>query len=126
MGSSWKGGNGFGSSVGQAHFFPSSYKEGGAMAGFDGGNDIGWLLGTTPTDGGEGGMAVPNWRTGEGPPSAPSPAAGSSTARRRASEAPRLASAAERKRIGTSPGDHWGSPRDIPAFQHPRALAARG
>ena len=44
MGSSWKGGNGFGSSVGQAHFFPSSYKEGGAMAGFDGGNDIGWLL----------------------------------------------------------------------------------
>ena len=30
MGSSWKGGNGFGSSVGQAHFFPSSYKEGGA------------------------------------------------------------------------------------------------
>ena len=30
MGSSWKGGNGFGSSVGQAHFFPPSYKEGGA------------------------------------------------------------------------------------------------
>ena len=119
MGSSWKGGNGFGSSVGQAHFFPSSYKEGGAMAGFDGGNDIGWLLGTTPTDGGEGGMAVPNWRTGEGS------SVGSESGRgflHGASPRERGASFGQRRRsvnYGTSPGDHWGSPRDIPAFQHP-------
>jgi la-related protein 1 len=122
MGSSWKGGNGFGSSVGGAHFFPSSYKEGGgAMAGFDGGNDIGWLLGTTPTDGGEGGMAVPNWRTGEGS------SVGSESGRgflHGASPRERSASFGQRRRsvnYGTSPGgtEHWGSPRDIPAFQHP-------
>ena len=89
------------------------------MAGFDGGNDIGWLLGTTPTDGGEGGMAVPNWRTGEGS------SVGSESGRgflHGASPRERGASFGQRRRsvnYGTSPGDHWGSPRDIPAFQHP-------
>ena len=131
MGGSWRGaGHGFGgSSVSQQpHFFPSSFKEGGA-GGFEGGNDIGWLLGSTPTEGGhdalhERGSSAMNWRTGEGS------SIGSDSGRgflhgaspregRSMSFGRRRPSVNMGQPAGGSPGSQWGSPRDIPAFQHP-------
>lgn len=91
---SWKRGGGFSvGSQGRTHFFPSSVPKG---EGFAGGSDVGWLLGTTPTEG------EFNWKTG----------AGSSLGSDRGGA------------MGTSPaqqGHHisTASPRDIPAFQHP-------
>ena len=91
---SWKRGGGF--SVGsqdRTHFFPSSVPKG---EGTVGGNDVGWLLGTTPTEG------EFNWHTG----------AGSSVG-------------SDRAAMGASPSQkpgrlsHHASPRDIPEFQHP-------
>jgi hypothetical protein len=133
--SSWRGGShggsGFGgTSVGQPHFFPSSFKEGGA-GGMEGGNDIGWLLGTSPAAGGEASSlnaAAINWRTGEGGSmgsdsgrggflsgSAPRDASGRSASFGRRRPSVNMQSGL----LGTSPGSQWGSPRDIPAFQHP-------
>ena len=58
-GESWKRGGGSvpsgaqtGSWRGGQHFFPSSFKESG-MGSYSGGDDIGWLLGTTPTGDGD-------------------------------------------------------------------------
>lgn len=87
---SWKRGGGF--SVGSqdsTHFFPSSVPKG---DGAFGGNDVGWLLGTTPTEG------EFNWSTG----------AGSSVGSAKGGTSP----AQRGHRISASP-------RDIPAFQHP-------
>lgn len=87
---SWKRGGGF--SVGSqdsTHFFPSSVPKG---DGAFGGNDVGWLLGTTPTEG------EFNWSTGAGS-SVGSVKGGTSPAQRG-------------HRISASP-------RDIPEFQHP-------
>uniref|UniRef100_A0A7S0T2B4 HTH La-type RNA-binding domain-containing protein n=1 Tax=Mantoniella antarctica TaxID=81844 RepID=A0A7S0T2B4_9CHLO len=139
-GGSLNGGGGFGgSSVGHPHFFPSSFKEGGA-GGFSGGNDIGWLLGTTPTGqdlggGGGGGAdgAAPsasiNWRTGEGSSMGSDSGRVGSFLHGASPRDGRSASFGRRRSsinaatgiLGTSPGggSQWGSPRDIPAFQHP-------
>ena len=94
---SWKRGGGF--SVGsqdRTHFFPGSVPKG---DGAFGGNDVGWLLGTTPTEG------EFNWSTG----------AGSSVGSDRGGMP-----------MGTSPSQRPprvsfrdGSPRDIPSFGHP-------
>ena len=114
---SFRGASSFGDHGGSwrdrgAHFFPSSFKEGSSIGG-GGGNDIGWLLGTTPTEG-----AGANWRTGEGS------SMGSDSGRgflHGASPRERSASFGRRRApvSGTSPGSRYGSPRDIPAFQHP-------
>ena len=89
---SWRGGSG------GAHFFPSSFKEGGGAGAQGGGDDIGWLLGSTPTDGGGGAQA---WtgaaaRGSRRAPTVLGPAgAGSSTARPRGRGAGRLGGGAK-------------------------------
>jgi la-related protein 1 len=128
---SWRAGGsgGFGgSSMTSAapHFFPNSYKDGGGIGGgfssggshggfHGGGDDIGWVLGTTP-DGYGGSMSgggAMNWRTGEGG----SYGGGSGSY----GASPRTGRARRTSHGGGSPGGSaWGgSPRDIPNFQHP-------
>ena len=110
---SWRGGQ---------HFFPSSFKETGTGSYF-GGDDIGWLLGTTPDT--AGGV----WRSGEpgslGCDSGRLQGAAASFGGRSFGASPRndgRPSSFGRRRpaISGSPGSHRNdSPRDIPAFQHP-------
>ena len=113
---SWRGGSG------GAHFFPSSFKEGGGAGAQGGGDDIGWLLGSTPTDGGGGAQGGVDWRSGEGF-SQGSDGAGSGGRGFLHGASPRERSGSFGRRrqsvnAGRSPGT-YGSPRDIPAFQHP-------
>jgi la-related protein 1 len=105
---SWRGGQ---------HFFPSSFKESG-MGSYSGGDDIGWLLGTTPTDKDSVGRFVqPGTSAGSDRGGA------SSFGGRSFGASPRdgRPSSFGRRRapVSGSPGSHYGSPRDIPAFQHP-------
>jgi len=77
----------------RTHFFPSSVPKGdGAL----GGNDVGWLLGTTPTDN------EFNWHTGAGSSVGSDAALGASPSQRSS------------RRSNAS-----ASPHDIPEFQHP-------
>ena len=97
---SWRGGQ---------HFFPSSFKESG-MGSYSGGDDIGWLLGK---DGEGSSMGSDRGREG---------LAGSFGGRSfGASPGGSRPSSFGRRRpmVSGSPGSHYGSPRDIPAFQHP-------
>jgi la-related protein 1 len=112
---SWRGGQ---------HFFPSSFKESG-VGSYSGGDDIGWLLGTTPTGDGDA-MASRGAPFGTSAGSDRGGAAASSFGGRSFGASPgshtgSRPSSFGRRRPGVSgsPGSLYGSPRDIPAFQHP-------
>ena len=116
---------------GGTHFFPSSFKESGGLgsAGERGGDDIGWLLGGTSPGSAQG--AGVNWRTGEGSSVGSDSGKGglsSSFGGRSMGASPgregRGGSFGRRRQsvtglTGSPGGSLYGSPRDIPAFQHP-------
>ena len=91
------------------------------MGSYSGGDDIGWLLGTTPTER-EGDARA--WYAPSGASAGSDRgAAASSFGGRSFGASPREGrpSSFGRRRpaVSSSPGSHYGSPRDIPAFQHP-------
>ena len=102
---------------GKKHFFPSSYK---GTEGVGGGQDVGWIMSSTPTEGngfGAGGQRQSASGHVAGSPagelgSSPSMGRGSWSGRQSPGQGSFMGSR------GRSPGPQ-GSPRDIPPFQHP-------
>ena len=126
FGATEKGGAQTGSWRGGQHFFPSSFKESG-MGSYSGGDDIGWLLGTTPTGDGDaksrGGAPLGTSAGSDRGGAAASSFGGRSFGASPGSYTGSRPSSFGRRRppigVSGSPGSLYGSPRDIPAFQHP-------
>lgn len=104
------------SNVGETHFFPSSMSRSAGRGGDAGvtGGDIGWVFGTTPTDVGGG---APDALFGR----SPADRSGHGFEHFGTSPGGRRITAGSPSMRGVSPSSagRWGSPRDIPAFQHP-------